>query len=89
MLNQEAIVQQLVVAFFENDPYYPLPLMELDADQRLWSSFRHEYEKKAAEILRGSDDVQHLPGKFLDACVEREQRKLEEGLGHGHRDLKG
>ena len=89
--HEEEILSQLVLAFFENDPYYPLPLMEMEVDRQLWRIFRQEYEKKAAEVLSASDSgaLKHLPLKFLDACVEREQRKLDKGLGHGHRDHKG
>ncbi|KAK0704831.1 zinc finger protein-domain-containing protein [Lasiosphaeris hirsuta] len=87
--HEEELVNQLVLAFFENDPYYPLPLMEMDVDKKLWTIFRREYEKKAEEILGASETMRHLPIKFLDACVERERRKLEKGLGHGHRGFKG
>ncbi|KAK4465460.1 zinc finger protein [Cladorrhinum samala] len=82
------VISQLVIAFFENDPYYPLPLAEMDVDKQLWLVFREEYERKAAEVLGASQALKHLPGKFLDACEERERRKLEQGLGHGHRDFK-
>ncbi|KAK3988197.1 hypothetical protein QBC44DRAFT_244222 [Cladorrhinum sp. PSN332] len=93
-MNDDAFIlkheEELVLAFFENDPYYPLPLTEMEVDQRLWSIFRQEYERKAGEILVGvSETLRHLPAKFLNACVERERRKLEQGLGHGHRDFKG
>lgn len=80
-------INQLVIAFFENDPYYPLPLLEMDVDKQLWLVFREEYERKAAEVLGASEAMKHLPVKFLDACEERERRKLEEGLGHGHREF--
>ncbi|KAK1829300.1 zinc finger protein [Podospora conica] len=86
--HEEEVLTQLVHAFFENDPYYPLPLMEMDGDRQLWSVFRQEYERKAAEVLGTSDALRHLPMKFMDACVEREQKKLDKGLGHGHRDFK-
>lgn len=69
--HEKEILSQLVLAFFGNDPYYPLPLMEMDVDRQLWSIFRQEYEKKAAEILSALEALKHLPLKFLDACVER------------------
>jgi len=88
---EEELVQHLVLAFFENDPYYPLPLMEADFDKRLWSTFEEEYQSVSEHLLQKSDHMAalHLPRKFLDACVERERQKLEQGHGHGHRDLKG
>ncbi|KAK0736612.1 hypothetical protein B0T21DRAFT_411772 [Apiosordaria backusii] len=88
--NEEAVIAQLVLGFFENDPYYPLPMMEEGSvDEKLWSVFRGEYEQKAAVILRESSCLQHLPSKFMDACVQREQQSLQQGLGHGHRQYKG
>ncbi|KAH7156717.1 zinc finger protein-domain-containing protein [Dactylonectria macrodidyma] len=85
----EALIDQLVFAFFENDPYYPLPLMENGADQKLWGVFRERYLAKAQEVLSGKDKrLNTLPAKFIDSCVAREQGKLEKGLGHGHRDFK-
>jgi hypothetical protein len=86
----DEVVSQLVLAFFENDPYYPLPLMELDLDKELWSVFREKYLWKSNDILSsGHPELRQLPGRFIDECVAREQKKLAQGLGHGHRDLKG
>ncbi|KAH7015846.1 zinc finger protein-domain-containing protein [Ilyonectria destructans] len=86
----EALIDQLVIAFFENDPYYPLPLMENVADEKLWSAFRDSYLAKSEEILAPKDKrLQPLPANFIASCVAREQANLERGLGHGHRELKG
>ena len=41
--HENNIIEQLVLAFLENDPYYPLLFMELDVDKQLWSVFRREY----------------------------------------------
>ncbi|KAK3385677.1 zinc finger protein-domain-containing protein [Podospora didyma] len=88
--NPDAVIQQLVLAFFENDPYYPLPLMESDIEETLWSKFAGEYARKAELLLRGKDEtLAKLPSAFLDACIQREKRKLQTGRGHGHRDYKG
>ncbi|KAI6781653.1 uncharacterized protein J7T54_003918 [Emericellopsis cladophorae] len=87
--NPEMLVDHLVFAFFENDPYYPLPLAEQDLDRELWSTFRGAYLKKASEVLKPKDKRLHeLPIKFMDACVERERQKLAEDRGHGSRDHK-
>ncbi|KAL6401111.1 Protein of unknown function DUF3669, zinc finger protein [Ilyonectria robusta] len=86
----EALINQLVIAFFENDPYYPLPLMENRADEKLWCAFRDSYLAKSEEILSPKDKrLQPLPTNFIASCVAREQVNLERGLGHGHRELKG
>lgn len=62
--HEEELVSQLVHAFFENDPYYPLPLMEMNVDKQLWSIFRREYERKAGDILGASETLRHLPSSF-------------------------
>lgn len=88
----EQVVEQLVHAFFENDPYYPLPLMDHELDRELWSVFREEYLRNSDEILEASSNyttLQKLPARFIEQCVHREQRKLDQGLGHGHRHYKG
>lgn len=85
----DTLVNCLVEAFFENDPYYPLPLAEDVEDQGLWSAFRHAYNSKAREVLAGKNDrLRMLPVKFLEGCEERERRMLEMGRGHGARDQK-
>lgn len=88
----EDIINQLVLAFFENDPYYPLPEMESELDQKLWSTFSKEYLRKANEVLLNShhyEETQHLPGYFIEQCVARERKNLAQGLEHGHRQFKG
>ncbi|KAL6907338.1 zinc finger domain-containing protein [Trichoderma evansii] len=88
----EDVVNQLVLAFFENDPYYPLPEMESEVDRELWSTFSREYLRKANEILIQDShyqETQHLPRYFIEQCVARERQNLAHGLGHGHQDFKG
>ena len=43
----EGLIAPLVTAFFENDPYFPLPLAEHGVDRRLWKTFSSEYLRKA------------------------------------------
>ncbi|KAB5527934.1 zinc finger protein-domain-containing protein [Coniochaeta sp. 2T2.1] len=88
----DVLVEQLVLAFFENDPYYPRPLMEGELEQSIWNSFHTSYLDKAIEILHAAGKdvrLRHLPGMFADACIARERAKIEADSGHGHRDLKG
>jgi hypothetical protein len=85
----KTIIEQLVIAFFENDPYYPLPEMETQADQELWSVFSTKYLEVGRRILEGEASIQQLPQTFINACIQREKVKLAEGLGHGHRNEKG
>ncbi|KAJ5651149.1 zinc finger protein-domain-containing protein [Penicillium longicatenatum] len=85
----EVLVSHLVMSFFENDPYFPLPLMESELDQELWEVFAAQYLQMATKVLNGKDPrLATLPLKFLDGCVERERDSIENGLGHGHRIYK-
>lgn len=87
----DALVDHLVMSFFENDPYYPLPLKDYSRERNLWEAFSDSYLHKAGEILEGDGKdarLALLPGMFARACVEREQTKLDQGFGHGHRDNK-
>jgi hypothetical protein len=94
----DSILAMLVLAFFENDPYYPLPLAEAPEDQDLWEEFRVTYISTAKKIL-GSDGGSNskwatwanentLPERFIDMCIEREKKNLGDGKGHGYREEK-
>lgn len=56
----EILIPHLVEAFFENDPYYPLPLMEHDLEEELWETFSSKYLDKGSHILSapGKDSKQ-------------------------------
>lgn len=90
--NPEMFIDQLVFAFFENDPYYPLPLMEDVMGRRLWSAFTVEYLRKSRELLGhpGKNGILRiLPEKFHSACIKREEDNIDQGRGHGYREHKG
>ncbi|KAJ5921874.1 zinc finger protein-domain-containing protein [Penicillium verrucosum] len=83
----EALIDQLVEAFFENDPYYPLPLVDTDPEKELWELFSRVYLDKAKQLLRGKDRrLVNLPQLFIDGCINREKLSLEKGMPHGHRN---
>ncbi|KAK0388964.1 hypothetical protein NLU13_2541 [Sarocladium strictum] len=83
------LIECLVEAFFENDPYYPLPLAEDPEDQRLWVVFKQSYKSTAEQVLESSDRrLEALPDRFLRACEGRERRMLASGRGHWARDQK-
>lgn len=66
---KDALIDQLVWAFFSNDPYFPRP------HQTLWGPFSASYILKAKVILGlpGRDTrLSQLPEKFLSACVEKQ-----------------
>ncbi|KAJ6263959.1 hypothetical protein Dda_0096 [Drechslerella dactyloides] len=91
----DSILAMLVLGFFENDPYYPLPLAEDPGDQRLWDEFQATYLGMAKRILGGESskwamwaNEKKLPERFIDMCVEREKKNLGDGKGHGYREEK-
>lgn len=85
----DAMISQLVLAFFENDPYYPIPLADLEVEQRLWNVFSASYLSRADVIVSDRDPCRRsLPHKFITACIERERDSLQRGLGHGHRQYR-
>lgn len=85
----EALIAQLVVAFFDNDPYYPLPLTETAIEQQLWSVFMIAHLVKAKEALAAKESrLCQLPNRPTIAFIDRGREKMRDGLGHGHRDLR-
>lgn len=89
--DSDALISHLVIVFFENDPYYPLPLAEHDLDKELWETFSTKYLDTGERILSapGKDSrLADLPRKFIDGCVRRERHNLAKGLGHGYREFR-
>ncbi|KAM0544809.1 hypothetical protein ACHAPJ_011639 [Fusarium lateritium] len=72
-LHPDTIVDQLVIAFFENDRYYPRPCVDSEAEEQLWNAFKTAYILKAEEIFEplAHTLLRALPQRFIDACVER------------------
>ncbi|KAF2848261.1 hypothetical protein T440DRAFT_536958 [Plenodomus tracheiphilus IPT5] len=73
-------LQQLVHAFFRNDPYFPKPLAALVRDQQLWTCFRKSYEH-TSDLCFQSDksEARHsqLPKRFVEMVVEEQRSRLE------------
>jgi hypothetical protein len=85
----ESLITHLVEAFSEDDPYYPLPLMENALEHGLWDMFSNSHIRKASEALQARDPrLSCLPQKFIDGCVQREMESLRKEIGHGHREMK-
>ncbi|KAJ5543371.1 hypothetical protein N7535_005799 [Penicillium sp. DV-2018c] len=73
----DQLISQLVSAFFENDPYYPRPLSELEVEKALWDQFSSAYIHTATEILSTKDSrLSALPQKFIDECVAKSAKAL-------------
>jgi hypothetical protein len=69
--NEQALIDHLVRAFYDNDPYFPRPAWGQDPERTLWETFREEYLLKSWEILKGPGKayrLAYLPRIFLDAC---------------------
>lgn len=73
-LNERGL-KQLTRAFFDNDPYYPLPSESSEKDQKLWEVFRREYLKQANRHV-GNSTYQSLPGAFMDMVVEEQRERM-------------
>jgi Zinc finger protein len=69
-------VEQAVVAFFRNDPYYPRPYGQSSRDQNLWVTFKNRYLKTSFELI-GDSPEKNLPTMFITE-VEKEQRRRME-----------
>lgn len=70
----DVLINHLVDTFFENDPYYPRPLVEDQPDQKLWDVFSSGYLIKAEELLGALEKdnrLAGLPRMFIDGCVLR------------------
>lgn len=81
-------INQLVFSFFENDPYYPLPLMVEESEKRLWDVFVKAYLKQGDMIVHGTTQ-EKLPMRFIEACIDREKKMFAQFQKHGHREEKG
>lgn len=76
------LIAHLVRAFFENDPYYPRAIPDLEPEKALWSTFSSAYRDVAASLLsvpRKNPGLAVLPQKFLDACVLQQSENSASG----------
>lgn len=67
-------VDEAVVAFYRNDPIYPLPGRCSTNDSAKWRVFRDRYLETSLELVAEYDDasgVRKLPGLFIDMLFER------------------
>ncbi|KAK4207902.1 zinc finger protein-domain-containing protein [Rhypophila decipiens] len=85
----DGLVEQLVHAFFANDPYYPRPRTQgekgcEEGDISLWQVFANAYLDRADEILRSEnrpayEDLRRLPERFITGCIVK-QKTLPPGV---------
>ncbi|KAJ5971523.1 uncharacterized protein N7479_001441 [Penicillium vulpinum] len=73
----DELINHLVGSFFENDPYYPRPSLELEPEKSLWLTFSSSYHDTAVSLLSVPEKdprLALLPAKFLDACIFRQSQ---------------
>lgn len=64
-------VEQAVKRFFDNDPYYPLPLAATGStDERLWKMFARRYLETNGSVTGADQNCWNLPHRFIDGVVE-------------------
>ncbi|KAK4442444.1 hypothetical protein QBC34DRAFT_444161 [Podospora aff. communis PSN243] len=73
------MVEQMVHAFFGNDPYYPRPKEE-GIEGEMWRVFGEGYKRRAEELIGAMGlKCEKVPGMFLRGC-EKRQEELPEGV---------
>lgn len=70
-------VDQMVDAFRQNDPYFPIPLQDHPVSKRLWNRFAESFLKVATTALRDEEPkVKGLHLLFLRRLVDEHRRKM-------------
>lgn len=64
-------IGQACQAFYRNDPFYPRPGSEVEADQRLWTVFKDRFLQASRGMLRtGSEDKSFLAERLMSKIEE-------------------
>lgn len=71
----DAGVQKLVRAFFDNDPYYPRPHGQTAKDQQLWCIFRDCYLQMSTTYT--DQEQRGLPAVFIGSIVDEQRKRME------------
>ena len=85
MTMNEAGVSQAIQAAEENDPYFPKPHAELEADQKLWEHFKSSYLSASSKILAADaakEEARALPIKFMEGWEIYRERENRPSLIH-------
>lgn len=69
----EAGVEQAVVAFYRNDPFYPRPGRNDVRDQRLWNEFKQRFLEESEAILGPGNVQAHLPTRWVELVEQKGQ----------------
>jgi len=83
MTMDEAGIKTATEAFMINDPYYPRPLDQTAAGQKLWAVFKEAY-LSTSKLLQKYQEAEDkavewngLPERFVEAVVEAQQDLLQ------------
>ena len=71
-------VEQAVVAFYRNDPFYPRPGRRDVKDQALWDEFRAHFLQVSKDMLSYESVKTHLPALWVKLVEERGQLRLSQ-----------
>ena len=66
-------VEQAVVAFYKNDPFYPRPGRDDIKDQAIWNEFKDRFLKASGAILGKGCPEAPLPALWVDLVERRGQ----------------
>ena len=64
----ESGVDQAVLRFFVNDPYYPRPYSKMSGDEILWQTFKGHYLNVSTSIIDAL--YKHLLGLFIQKVCD-------------------
>ncbi|TQN69911.1 hypothetical protein CSHISOI_05435 [Colletotrichum shisoi] len=81
MTMDEAGIKQACKSFWRNDPYYPRPGGDNQADQGLWDVFRDRFLEVSKRLLEGETEaVRRLPQQLI-RLVKQTKGKFSRGTG--------
>ena len=67
----EAGMEQAVIAFYQNDPFYPRPFCDDKNDQALWRVFRDRFLEESENILGSQSPEAGLATLWVDMVEKR------------------
>ncbi|SMY23640.1 unnamed protein product [Zymoseptoria tritici ST99CH_1A5] len=77
-------IEQAAAAYMRNDPYWPRPGSEVQADQDIWEIFRVRFLEASARILGNGSELGQLFVKRLELLVQQSKENklaIDERLG--------
>jgi len=72
----QAGVEQAAAAFYKNDPFYPRPASDNEADRMLWRVFRSRFLESSRAILGQESRLPQLMVQRLEEMGEERRRAV-------------